>query len=420
MRKLFAAGLIPALVIGASAAALTLTAVLAGADPKPKPARVPSSGEIKLSESNNAMGLKVLAELRKGDKDKNIFISPLSIATALHMTYNGAGSDTATEMASALEISAMDRDTVNKSNRDLRQTLTGNDKLTLNIANAIFARKDMAFGKEFLDRNREFFNAQVEALDFKDPATITHINSWCAKNTSNKITEIVKKINPLDAMFLVNAVYFKADWKYRFKAENTKDGDFNLGGDKKVKVKLMNQRMDIMGLMGDDFMAGKLPYGDDNTAMYVFVPDSADGLDKFLDRLNADQWNEWRKRFFQYDNARVVLPRFKVEYEAKLNEPFKALGMKQAFVWPGADFAEMLANHDKLLYIAEILHKTFVEVNEEGTEAAAVTSVRMAAGSAPSRRIYSLTADKPFFYAIVNETTGAILFMGVMRDPAAK
>lgn len=416
MRKLFAAGLIPALAIGASAAALTLTAALAGAEPKP--ARVPSSGEIKLSESNNAMGFKMLAELRKGDKDKNIFISPLSIATALHMTYNGAGSDTATEMASALEISAMDRDTVNKSNRDLRQTLTDNDKLTLKIANAIFARKGVEFGREFLDRNREFFSAQVESLSFEDPATITHINSWCAKNTNNKIREIVKKINPLDMMFLVNAVYFKADWKFRFKAENTKDGDFHLGGDKKTQAKLMNQRTDIMGLMGDNFMAGKLPYSDGNTAMYVFVPDSADGLDEFLGRLNADQWNKWRKQFGQQDNARVVLPRFKVEYETKLIEPFKSLGMKKAFEWPGADFAEMLASREKFLYIAEILHKTFVEVNEEGTEAAAVTSVRMALGSASPTRIYSLVADKPFFYAIVNETTGSILFMGVMRNPA--
>ena len=371
----------------------------------------------KLASADNAMGFSMLAELRKDSGDKNVFISPLSIGIALQMTYNGAGGNTAKEMAAALKLGDMDLNTLNAANKDLRLGLTSNDKLTVRIANAIFTRAGEKFGADFLKRNNDFFNAQVEALDFKDPATVEYVNKWCAKNTNDKITSIIKDIDPADMMFLINAVYFKGNWKYQFKKESTKEGDFTLTSGEKVKAQMMNQRMDVQGLMGDNFMAGKLPYEDGHTHMYVFIPDDAKGLADFCARLNADQWKKWIDSFGQHDNTRIALPRFKVEYESTLNKALQAMGMKDAFVFPKADFGAIRADGAKDLYISEVLHKTFVEVNEEGTEAAAVTSVRMAAGSAAPKRFYNLVADKPFFYAICDDTTGAILFMGTMNNP---
>ncbi len=401
---------------------LALAAVACGVPAQAEKDQDPSRARVlsltkRVSEADNAFGMDMLGRLLKDDKEKNIFISPLSIGMALHMTYNGAGGDTAKEMGKVMHVPDVALSNLNEGNKFLRDSLMAENKRRLDIANAIFARKGEDFSEDFMNRVRKYFAAQVQTLDFADPASVEIINKWCADNTNQKIKQVIDRLSPEDRMWLINAVYFKADWKFKFDKEKTKDGDFHTAPGKSVKVPLMRQRMDLEGFMGDDFMAGRLPYADGRTAMYLFVPDAIEDLPKLMERVTPENWAQWRGKFAKREDVSVILPRFKVEYEKSLVETLKAIGMKRAFS-DGADFGGMRSDGRRDLFIGEVIHKTFVEVNEEGTEAAAVTAVGVRATSVGPRREFMIHADKPFFYAICDEMTGAILFMGVMRNPA--
>ncbi len=362
-----------------------------------------------VATANTRFGFKLLSDVQSREPGTNIFISPLSISIALTMTYNGAVEDTQLAMAEVLEIEGLDRDSVNRSNAALRESLENRgSEVQLSIANSIWGRQGVEFNPDFLNRNREFFGAEITALDFGAPEAPETINGWVDTNTKGKIKKIVQRIDPRTLIMLINAIYFKGSWKEEFDKSRTRDGIFRLSDGAEKQVPMMTREGAYPYFRGDAFEAASLPYGDGNVNMYIFLPDRDSNLDEFLGVLNSENWLIWLPQFHEgTDDSMMILPRFKLEYEVQLNDTLKALGMDIAF-GGGADFSGMGPS----LFISEVRHKAFVEVNEEGTEAAAVTVV-VGVESAPP----SFIVDRPFFFAIYDGLTKSMLFMGIVVEP---
>ncbi len=359
-----------------------------------------------VASANTRFGFKLLHDLRERNPGGNIFISPLSISIALTMTYNGAVGETERAMAEVLEIYALDLSTINNSNKALRDSLENPDpKVEISIANSIWSRQGVEFNPEFLGRNRMFFGAEIASLDFSSPQATATINEWVNTNTKGKIEKIVDRIDPQTLLFLINATYFKGSWQDEFDKSMTRPGIFHLPNGSEKQVQMMRREGEYPYLRGERFEATSLSYGDGRLGMYIFLPNRNSNLNKFLKDLNAENWEGWISQL-QDRRQTMMLPRFKLEYEVRLNDTLEALGMGIAF-GAGADFSGMGPS----LFISEVRHKTFVEVNEEGTEAAAVTAV-VGVKSVPS----IFRVDRPFFFAIYDAETETILFMGTVTE----
>ena len=381
-------------------------------EPEPEMGPIDSS----VVTANTQFGFNVFDEIRKTEQDKNIFISPFSISVALAMTLNGAAGETEQAMTNTLQLQGLDSEAINVGYAGLRQTLlTADPKVTLAIANSLWARQDIPFNQSFLQRNAQFFGAEISTLDFTDSRTVETINQWVDTNTNGKITKILDEINPAAVLFLINAIYFKGTWQREFDPSETREGPFHLANGDVKQVPMMRQERQYPYYQGENFQAIRLAYGDGRMRMYIFLPDRESDLNTFLENLNAERWENWMSQFHGQDVS-LVMPKFKLEYEKNLNNTLKALGMDSAFAPDLADFSRMAPLEN--LYIGEVLHKTFVEVNEEGTEAAAVTSVGVRVTSVPPPPI-PFTIDRPFFFAIRDNETKTVLFMGVVVDPDA-
>jgi serpin B len=369
-----------------------------------------------LAAASNAFGFDLFQQLQRQAANKNVFFSPLSVTTALAMTYNGAAGETKNAMARALKIEGMSLDELNRASAELLKALKSSDpKIELAIANSLWARDGMRFNEAFLARNRQFYNAEISTLDFSNPQSVTTINRWVSANTRDKISQIIDKIDMQQVMFLINAVYFKGQWQKRFEKTLTKEQPFHMSGGQPKPVPMMAQSGNYLYQRGDKFQAISLPYGKGGVSLYLFLPDKGSSLDEFLNGLSYRKWEEWINNF---NNAPgdVKLPRFKLDYEKTLNESLKAVDMRVAFNPREADFSGIRPERD--LYISEVKHKAVVEVNEEGTEAAAATSVGVAVTSVQEpRQRFTFIADRPFLMAIRDSQTGAILFMGAVMEP---
>ena len=367
--------------------------------------------------ANTQFSFDLFNEIREIEQDQNIFISPLSISIALAMTLNGASGETEQAMTNTLQLQGLGSESINTGYAGLRHALqTSDPKVTLTIANSLWARQDVPFKQDFLQRNTDFFGAQVSTLDFTDPKTLTTINQWVNTNTNGKITKILDEINQDMVLFLINAIYFKGTWQTEFDPARTRDDTFHLATGDEKQVPMMTRTGDYPYYENyeEKFQAISLPYGDGRMSMYVFLPYRESDLNTFLEGLNAENLENWVSQFRE-EEVFLSLPKFKLEYEKTLNNPLQSLGMGPAFAAGMADFSRMadLEALGKNLYIGEVLHKAIVEVNEEGTEAAAVTSVGIRATSAPP----AFMANRPFFFAIRDNETKTVLFMGTVVDP---
>lgn len=372
-----------------------------------------TSLEKTIIDSDNSFGLKLFQEIVKTQKDSNIFISPLSVSMALGMTLNGASGTTREAMINTLELPGLSDQQINESYQSLIELLEGLDpKVKFQIANSIWYRNDMTFEQSFIDGNKRYFDALVSALDFADPNAKNIINAWVDENTNGKIKEIVERINRDNVMFLINAIYFKGIWKYQFEEKNTSDGLFTLPDNSQVPCKMMAQAGEFQYFANDRFQAIDLPYGNDLFSMVVILPGSSVNLDELILELDQNSWDQWLG-LFQKEKGTIFLPRFKLEYEIKMNDVLKALGMGVAFLG-GADFTRMYKPGG--LFISEVNHKTFVEVNEEGTEVAAVTSVVIGRTSTSG---FVMRVDRPFIFAIREHHSGTILFVGKIVNPSS-
>ncbi len=362
--------------------------------------------------ANTLFGFNLFSELVREDAGKNVFISPLSISIALGMTYNGAAGKTQEAMAKALELKGMKLEDINPGYAGLMKDLKSSDpRVELLIANSLWARREVEFEPDFLKRNKEFYKARITTLDFADPGSPGVINKWVSENTKGEIKKIVEQIDPQTVMFLINAIYFRGKWSCEFDKSRTKDDIFYLLDGTEKSVPMMSQSGRYQYYRGKGFQAVSLPYGDGRMSMYIFLPDEGSSLSDFLAGLNRENWGKWLP-LFHYMEGDIRLPRFKLEYEKSLNNALESLGMGIAFDPGKADFRGM---SDTTLYIQSVLHKAVVEVNEEGTVAAAVTSVMMGITSVPER--FTFIVNRPFFFAIHDNQTNSLLFMGAVVKP---
>ena len=367
-------------------------------------------------------GFRLFSELTSEYDGQNIFISPPSVAICLAMTYNGAQGSTAEAMKQALSLDELDQEQINATFADLLALLDNPDSaVELSIANSLWARKGLPFKEDFLQRNEEFYRAEVSSLDFNNPDAASIINRWVNDQTRGKITGIVDPpIDPSSILFLINAIYFKGTWTDVFDESLTQDQTFHLLDGSTIDHPLMKQSGDYRYLETDRFQAIRLPYGRWRLSMYVFLPSRESSLKEFQSTLTAANWSGWMRQFAMRDGS-IVLPRFRIEFESTLNDALKALGMEIAFDPSGADFRGMFPVTDAAkVYISKVKHKTFVEVNEHGTEAAAVTSTDMAMTAMPPEDTpppFHMVVDRPFFFAIRDGQTGTVLFMGSIVDP---
>jgi serpin B len=380
-----------------------------------KQIRALTQNETQLVESGKKFGLKLFKKIVEEQPDSNIFISPLSVSMALGMALNGADGTTYEAMRQTLEFGGMTNQEINEAYKSLVDLLINLDeKVLFEIANSIWYRNTFNVDQAFLKTNQKYFDAEISALDFNDPASVDIINNWVSENTNEKIKEIIDNINPLTVMFLINAIYFKGTWQYEFDKENTVDDVFNLVGGGTVDCKMMKIRGRFDYYEDDDVQIIDLPYGDGYFSMTIFLPKPDVDIDEFTSALDESRWENYLTSLSS-DSGTLELPKFKLEYKLKMNDVLKALGMSIAFDPQQADFSRI--NPDVELYISKVLHKTFVQVDEEGTEAAAVTVVEMNLTSIGGDEEFYMTVNRPFLFVIREHHSETILFVGKMIQP---
>jgi len=387
-------------------------------DPKGELPRDLTASEQKLVEADRNFSYRIFRETIAYDHEEdNIMISPLSISMALAMALNGAEGQTYEDMRETLNLSGMDLEEINEAFESLTELLkTVDPKVTMKIANAVWHRDGLPVKEDFLDRLEKHFGAQVEGLDFNDPAAVDRINDWVDQNTEGLIPEIIEDIPNDIVMYLINALYFKGDWLRQFDTEETRTADFHLETGETTEVEMMSQEGLFATYMSGDVQMIELPYGDSLFSMTVMMPaDSDTPIDSFInEKVTAENLSEWRSNL-RVDNreATVELPKFELEYEIEYNDILKAMGMEIAFSESEANFQGIADTAPQNLFIDNVKHKTFIKVDEEGTEAAAVTSVGIGLESMPPQ----LTYNRPFVFIIHERESGANLFMGRVKNP---
>jgi serine protease inhibitor len=354
-------------------------------------------------------GFDLLRGLTAAAPDRNVFISPTSAAFALAMTYNGANGETQDAMARVLGVDGMTREQVNGNNQRWMESLVNpGGGVELSLANSLWIRQGFPVRDDFLDRNRTFYKAEVSHLDFGSPAAPQTINDWVRQNTRGKIDKIVDGIPGNAVMYLINALYFKCDWTHRFDRQMTRNEPFRLADGGRITVPMMSQDRAFPVHRGPGFGMLSLPYGNGRFSMVLVLPDEGTTLQQFYQRLDAASWQSWMGRL-QETRVMVSLPRFKLEWESSLNGVLRDLGMGLAFGDGPHDFTAMSPANP---WIDEVKQKTYLEVNEEGTVAAAVNGVAMVTSMPPEMRF-----DRPFFAAIYDHATRTVLFAGQVTRP---
>lgn len=370
------------------------------------------------AEANNAFALALYQQL--AESDGNLFYSPYSIYTALMMTYAGAAGQTAEQMKQALEITVPEGEAhaaLNALNLTLKNNsmFDGAPVFSFNVANQLWGQKDFVFNEQFLNTLSAYYDANLKTVDFRDSENARAlINLWVAAQTNDKIKDLIPEgvLNALTRLVLTNAVYFKAAWMNQFDPANTAPGTFTLSDGSQVDVPMMRAQRSMQAFVDEQFAVVELPYVGGRYSMALVMP-AQDGLAEFESSLDAERLN---KILGSLSTASVTLslPKFKLESSFGLSEAMKTLGMTDAFTPGLADFSGMEGTRN--LYISDLLHKAYVDVNEEGTEAAAATAVVVGMTSMPAES-YTIDFDRPFLFLIRDIQTNAILFMGRMADP---
>lgn len=343
-------------------------------------------------------------------QDKNLFISPLSLHILLGMVLNGANGQTAQEIQKTLKLDAQTLSEANQTYQGMVENLPGIDpKVTLNLANSIWYRNTFTVETAFQNLLKQAFKAEVSAQDFTDPATIGTINQWASKNTNGKIPKVIDQISSSSVMFLLNALYFKGDWKTPFDPNKTVDAPFKLASGGTATVRMMRLSTNLKRSFRPTYTAFELPYGSDKFAMTILLPAESLTADAVIGTLTSSEWNQLQTDLV-LGNIDIGLPKFTLNDDVTLNNALVALGMPTAFT-DRADFTKINAKGGILL--SAVKQNTFVAVDEKGTEAAAVTTGEMQTTAMPVATL----CDRPFVFVIHEKTTGTILFVGKIANP---
>ena len=365
-------------------------------------------------EADHAFGFELFREIYRVSEEENIMISPMSVSYALGMTYNGAAGTTLDAFNDVLHFGGLTNQEVNESYKDLMdQLLNLSDEVEFALANSIWFKEGYPVLEDFIKTNENYFNAAIREVDFSDPKTLDLINGWIEEQTNDKIKDMLDQIPGDVVMYLINAIYFNANWKYEFPKEDTYEGEFKLTNGSQTAVDYMVAEGDFHYTYNDDFAAVELPYSDSSFSMLVMLPQQGNSVSSLIESLDVSTWDSWFEHS-QRLGVRVVLPKFKYEFKDLLNDPLKILGLGVAFS-DNADFSRIVP--DRSLCISRVIHQTFIDVQEEGTEAAAATIVEIKELSSPGGGYITFHADHPFLYLIKENSTGAIVFMGKVGRP---
>ncbi|HEY5511023.1 MAG TPA: serpin family protein [Prolixibacteraceae bacterium] len=372
-----------------------------------------SEKSLKLVQANNSFSFSLLGKSLDGTLE-NRMISPLSVSLALSMTLNGASGTTLTAMLKTLGYENLTKDDINSIYLNLTTALLKADpNVVMNIANSIWIRKDFTVLDPFITTNQTYYNAQVSKLDF-NPAAVTTINKWVSDKTSGTIPTILSTIASNEIMFLINAIYFNGKWKYQFETSKTANEQFTCTDKKIVSVPMMKMESSFGYTVQSGYKALKMPYGADKFQMVLLLPDAGTTPDKLAASLNPTSWATLTTALQNKVKVAVWIPKWKFSWEKTMNEVLSSLGMDIAFDPNRADFSQITGVNN--LYITKVIHKTYIDVSESGTEAAAVTSVGIGYTSMPvDPPAFYLT--RPFLFFITEEDTGAILFAGKVENP---
>ena len=364
----------------------------------------------------NEFALELTVQLGRQDAGQNVFLSPANVAIALAMTANGARGETLQSMLSALNLNTLDLETVNSNFAALQALLVRDEPgATIAIANALWARAGVAFNADFLQRTQGFYDARIEALDFDQPDAPKTINEWVRRQTNDKIPAVVERIPEETILLLMSAIYFNGKWETPFNPEFTQDRPFYLLNGTTKELPTMYRSDDFEYLKGNGFQAVRLPYAGGGVRMVIILPDADRTLTQLMDQLSIENWESWREQF-SVKEGQLYLPRFTTRYDKQLNQALSAMGMTEAFDDGRSDFSGMRPV-PPALFVSQVRHVAYVDVNEAGTEAAAVTSVEMGITSAMPTETFLMQVDRPFFFAIEETSTGSILFTGLITEP---
>ena len=360
------------------------------------------------SGSSFAFGL--FQDIAAYDESDIVFISPLSASIALSMTAAGAEGATQEEMLRTLGFGGLSVKDLNACNRGIIDLLSSDPEgVELNVANSLWVSDRFTLKSRYIRTAGSEYSARVSNLDFSDPASPAVINRWCAENTAGRIDKMIENIDPATQMYLLNALYFKGMWTTPFDAANTRKDIFH-GNRRDSEVEFMHRTASFPYYIGPEGALLELPYGEGSFVMDIFLPAEGVSAEEFASGLDGEALSTLTG-LLQSDRIKVTLPKFKAEYETSLNATLQHLGMRDAFT-PSADFSGM---SKEPLMISEVKQKTFIEVNEEGSEAAAVTSVAVMRTSLAPEPL-EFRVDRPFVFLIRELTSGTVLFMGLVRN----
>jgi serine protease inhibitor len=405
--KLFGSMLFAATLIGTACSEATAPGAPITALP-----RTLTESESKVIAGSNDFAFDLFRTGNLAQHKVNAFMSPLSASMALGMTANGANGATYDEMRSALRLNGATREDVDGGYKSLITLLRGLDPQTdFRIANSIWFEQTFPFNASFLDESKLYFDAQVKALDFANPSAVTTINSWVSGQTNDRIPRILESIDNAEVMFLVNAIYFKGIWQTQFDKSKTVDALFRAADGSTATVPMMARGAGVQYTATSEYSAVDLPYGNSAFTMTVVLPNG--DIDAFAESFDQAKWNSLVGSLRE-SAVEVYLPRFRLLWQRELNDDLGQLGMRLAFTPNYADFTRM-SPRGLDLFITKVLQKTYVDVDEQGTEAAAATSVGVGVTSVTP----AFRADRPFLVVIRERFSGAILFIGkIAKLPA--
>jgi serine protease inhibitor len=389
-------------------------------------AAAPAAAAVDVAAADNAFGFRLLNAVQKTIPSGNVVLSPVSAALDLSMALNGAGGQTRQEMLAALSLSGSEVAAINTANAQLikfiRTPATG---ITLSVADSLWVDSRRAtLRPDYVKQMQAWYDAEMADLDFSNPSAVSRINSWASKQTHGSIPKVIDRIDPADLALLLNAVYFKGQWAQKFDKTKTQQRDFTLASGSAKQVPRMAQSGRFGYFETPQMQAVRLPFGGGDLVMEVFLPAKSSSLSALEAALTPEHWTSWQGQYTQR-SGRIELPRFELKSNYRLNGPLQALGMTRAFQPDGAQLMGMFSPaqgqpHTGRFFISSVLQSTYWKVDEEGSEAAAVTTtgIRATAVQRPEQP-FQMIVDRPFFCAIEDQRSGALLFVGAIYDPTA-
>jgi serpin B len=374
-----------------------------------------SEKSAKIIAADNQFGFDLFQKINASlDEPKNTMISPMSVSLALAMVYNGAEGNTKKQMEEMLHKAGLTPDDINQSYKDLVAGLASHDpKVELSISNAIFYRNNFPVKDAFKTTNQNYYQAEVSGLDFlNELATLNTVNGWVNTKTKGKIDKIIEQVKPEDVMYLLNAIYFNGEWKYRFDTNETANRPFTKEDKTVVQVPVMTIEKPFNYYAHQSFELLEVPYGSGKYSMLIFLPVSGKNTGDVISLMSSKNVNEWISKLSEQKKT-VYLPKFEFKFDNSLVDELSALGMTDAFSESKANLSGI--SDAAKLYVSEVMHKSYIKVDERGTEAAAVTGITVGVTSMPMDN--SFRVDRPFVFAIREKDTQSVLFIGKVMDP---